>query len=441
MPIDVDASYEAHFREIETRAHDALAASGFDTVVIHSGSHVLRSTFDDQDWPLRPVPAFNHFIHWPSPDAFLVLSQGARTRLGYVERESFWEASFRPDLSRLERLLEPEPLKSREAARGLLPPGRAAFVGQDVALSAALDLGEPNPAILLERLEDARVEKTEFEIAALRVATQRAVEGHRAAEKAFMAGERSELALHLVYLGASNQDAFDTPYQNIVALGEAAATLHYIQYQAAAKSGARSFLLDAGATHEGYASDITRTHVQGGDGAADEFAALVRGLERGQQALIASIRVGEPFEGLHDNSHERLAGLLLESGIAKKGTSAEALVESRVTRAFYPHGLGHSLGIQTHDVGCRRTPPAEWNPFLRNTRTIAPGQVFTIEPGLYFIESLLGPVRSGPHKELVDWSKVDALKPFGGIRIEDNVVVRAQGVENLTRDAFGAAQL
>src|SRR5256885_110678 len=95
----------------------------------------------------------------------------------------------------------------------------------------------------------------------------------------------------------------------------------------------------------------------------------------------------------------------------------DELVSGGITRAFYPHGLGHSLGLQCHDVGCALRPPRGDNPFLRNTSDIAPRQVFTIEPGLYFIEALLAPLRHSPD---IAWKLGDALSPFGGIRIEDH---------------------
>ncbi|MEO8549921.1 MAG: M24 family metallopeptidase, partial [Kofleriaceae bacterium] len=102
-------------------------------------------------------------------------------------------------------------------------------------------------------------------------------------------------------------------------------------------------------------------------------------------------------------------------------------------------GLGHSLGVCVHDVGMKLVPPRSENKFLRNTSTIEVGQVFTIEPGLYFIDGLLAPLREvAPLAGLLDWGAIDELRPFGGIRIEDNVVVRADGVRNLTREAFAA---
>jgi Xaa-Pro dipeptidase len=98
--------------------------------------------------------------------------------------------------------------------------------------------------------------------------------------------------------------------------------------------------------------------------------------------------------------------------------------------------LGHSLGLQVHDVGCATTKPRPENPFLRNTTVISEGQCFTIEPGVYFIDSLLRPLKDGPRAKDVDWKLVDALAPFGGVRIEDDVIVRADGLRNLTREVL-----
>ena len=93
-----------------------------------------------------------------------------------------------------------------------------------------------------------------------------------------------------------------------------------------------------------------------------------------------------------------------------------------------------------HDVGGRQktpeggtVPPPREFPYLRTTRKIEEGQVFTIEPGLYFIEMLLRPHRIGATKDLFDWKLVDRLAPHGGIRVEDDVLVTRDGHRNLTR--------
>ena len=118
-----------------------------------------------------------------------------------------------------------------------------------------------------------------------------------------------------------------------------------------------------------------------------------------------------------------------------KGPPEQAVAEG-VTRAFCPHGLGHSLGLQVHDVAGLRHPdgtpaPApEQHPALRLTRTLRPGMVVTIEPGLYFINMLLAPLRNTDLP--INWRLVDQLFVCGGIRIEDNVAVTESGFANLT---------
>ena len=112
-------------------------------------------------------------------------------------------------------------------------------------------------------------------------------------------------------------------------------------------------------------------------------------------------------------------------------------------RRFFPHGLGHFLGIQVHDVGGhladpdgRRAPPPKAHPMLRSTRTLEPGHVLTVEPGVYFIEMLLDGWRNGTEsrRDAINWEAVDALAPYGGVRIEDNVLVTDTGPRNLTRE-------
>ncbi len=166
---------------------------------------------------------------------------------------------------------------------------------------------------------------------------------------------------------------------------------------------------------------------------AKAYAALVSKVEAMQTRLCSAIKTGMPYEALHDESHRQVAVILRELGIAKG--SMESLVDGGVTRAFYPHGLGHSLGLQTHDVGCAATKPRADNPVWRNTSISAARQTFTIEPGVYFIEGLLGPLRAKANDAEIDWKLVDTMAELGGVRIEDDVVVLDNGdVRNLTRE-------
>jgi Xaa-Pro dipeptidase len=212
--------------------------------------------------------------------------------------------------------------------------------------------------------------------------------------------------------------------------------LHHVHYQRHPSGRAvQSLLVDAGASCRGYASDVTRTAIKGADeGAAVVFANLIVRLEALQQEVCRRVRAELPYEELHDQTHQLLAPILRELELVR--ASDDELVGSGVTRKFLPHGLGHSLGIQVHDVGCRLTPPRAENPFLRNTSRITPGQVFTIEPGCYFIPELMDELRAAPVADRMNWPLIDAVGDFGGVRIEDDVAVLEHGTRNLTREAW-----
>jgi Xaa-Pro dipeptidase len=423
--------YADHVRTIEERYAKALAASGFDAVVVHSGTPKKRTEFDDQFFALRPTPAFQHWAPLYEPDCFVVVEPGKKTVLTWPECTSFWERPAAPEATWFMTVLE-----VRREEKPELPAGkRVAWVGEDAARAGQLGLADEaiNPPGLSKALDALRTTKTPYEVACLAEANRRAALGHDAVRRAFAGGERSELELHLAFLAATRQDDPETPYKNIVALGRNAAVLHHIAYGRDATRAA-SILLDAGATFMGYCSDITRTWTKPDGSAGATFAGLVTAFEAMQKRLVARVAIGMPYEELHDESHRQVSAILKDAGVARG--SVEEIDQKGVSRAFYPHGLGHSLGLQTHDVGCAVVKPRADNPFLRNTSVIAEDQVFTIEPGLYFIDGLLAALRAKPEGKLVDWNLVEALAAFGGIRIEDDVLVTRSGVRNLTREVL-----
>lgn len=440
MSIDpITRLYPAHVHGLQLAYEAALAEHGFDAVVVHGGVARKRSDFDDQWWPLRATPHFHHWVPLTEPGAVLVVRAGRRPTLLRVTTVDFWEHAVAPESEHFVEHFDHVGLAAADDAKAHLPGGRVAFVGDDAATAARWGVEAVNPPGLVAALDALRVYKTPYERACLAEANRRAAAGHEALRRAFFAGAASELELHLAYLAATKQDDPETPYKNIVAYDANAATLHHVAYarRTPGNGGPRTLLLDAGASCLGYASDITRTWVRdGGDATSAAFRGLVEGVELFQQRLCDAVAVGMPYEALHDRAHDEVGALLAATGVVR--CSAAEAVSSGVTRAFFPHGLGHSLGLQVHDVGCALVKPRADNPFLRNTRTIEAGQVFTIEPGLYFIDALLRPLREGADAGRVDWKLVDALTPFGGIRIEDDVVVtgagaNGTGVDNLTR--------
>jgi Xaa-Pro dipeptidase len=157
--------------------------------------------------------------------------------------------------------------------------------------------------------------------------------------------------------------------------------------------------------------------------------------------IVARVRAGVDYRELHVDTHKTLGALLVDAELATG--DPETLLETGVTSTFFPHGLGHLLGIQVHDVGGHQEneagniiDPPSGHPFLRLTRVLEEDMVLTIEPGLYVIDMLLEKLRGTPGENHVNWETVDWLRPFGGVRIEDDIRVMANGQENLTRDAF-----
>jgi len=269
----------------------------------------------------------------------------------------------------------------------------------------------------------------------MREAAQWAARGHRAVREG-MAERRSERELHAAYLAAAGALEFDSPFGNIIGWDRNAAVLHYQSKSPARPSPGLTLLVDAGASFLGYASDVTRTYAAGG--AHPAFREALDGMDRLELELASELRPGASYLELHRRAHRGVARILREIGVLRIGED-EAL-ERKLTLPFFPHGLGHHLGLQVHDVGGRQAapdgtlvPPPEDFPALRTTRPVEAGQVITVEPGLYFIPLLLEPLRAGPHCSDVDWELVDALTPHGGIRVEDDILVTADGPENLTR--------
>ena len=156
-------------------------------------------------------------------------------------------------------------------------------------------------------------------------------------------------------------------------------------------------------------------------------------MDRLQQRLCARVKAGVDWRDIHLASVHGVAGLLRDGGVVR--CTAEQAVESGIAARFFPHGIGHLLGLQVHDVGGTQATPEggeiprpAGHPALRLTRRLEAGFVVTMEPGLYFIDALLQPLREGPQAGLVDWARVEALRPCGGIRIEDDLAVTADGL-------------
>lgn len=433
------ALYPAHLTEIKQRSDAALAAAQRDHLVIAAGRPILRF-LDDSYYPFKANP---HFLHWlPLTDAqgsWIAYTPGAKPKLIFLQPRDYWHVVPAAPAGYWVEHFDIVTIREVDEARAHLPKDAAhcAIVGEaNVALD---DFAPDNPQTLLDYLHFRRTFKTDYEIAMMRVASRIGARGHAAAERAFRDGA-SEFEIHCAYLAATHLAEHQLPYDNIIALDRHGAVLHYTHFDRAPPAHAHSFLIDAGGAFHGYNSDITRTYASPDAG---EFQALIDGVETAQQQFCAKVRAGQGYPELHLHAHRALAQVLRDQGLI--ACSAEAAVESGISSAFFPHGLGHLIGLQVHDVagfarderGGTLAKP-DGHPYLRLTRELQPGMVTTIEPGIYFIDMLLDALKSKPVAKDVVWNKVDTFRAYGGIRIEDDVVCTDGEPLNLTREAFAA---
>ena len=432
--------YAQHVGVMQRRATEALAQGGFDHLVIPSGN-LHYQVFDDRDYPYAVNPQFKAWAPLTrNPGSWLVFTPGRRPRLIYLQPRDYWHVVPQAPDGWWAEHFDIVIIRKPDEALQHLPsgdPARCAILGEP---QSALGAFVPNnPPAVLDHLDYHRAYKTPYEIASMARATTSGVRAHRAAEAAFREG-LGEFDIHLAYCAAARQDACELPYGNIVALDEHAAVLHYTELARQAPAQARSFLIDAGASHYGYACDITRTYARD---TAGEFQQLIDAVDAAQLAMCDQVRGGTDYKRIHLDAHLALAGILKDFGISRM--SAESAVETGVSAAFFPHGIGHGIGLQVHDVGGfaqsdrgGTIAKPEGHPYLRLTRVLEPGMVVTIEPGLYFIDLLLAPLRQGEHANAIDWERVEAFRPYGGIRIEDDVACTDGAPRNLTREGFDA---
>ena len=435
MSHDLALLYAQHVATLCQRADQALALGGFDHLLI-AASTPLRKFLDDQDYAFVANP---HFRHWlpltDTPGSWVAYTPGHKPTLIFVQPRDYWHVVPAAPSGYWVDQFDITIVRTPAEAVALLPKGRRAVIAPECPSIEGVEAN--NPEAVVNYLHWHRSYKTPYELVLMREASRIGARAHRAAEQAFRAGE-SEFGIQLAYLAAARQTENELPYANIVCLNEHSAVLHYTHFDRSPPQEGRSFLIDAGASKSGYASDITRTYAGRGH---DAFQALIDSMDHAQQGFTAKVQAGQNYADLHIHAHHVLADVLREHGLIRM--SAESAVQSGVTSAFFPHGLGHPIGLQVHDVaGFQRDerggfiPRPDGHPYLRMTRVLEPGMVVTIEPGLYFIDMLLEELRDKPVSNDIDWNKVAAFRPYGGIRIEDDVVCTGGEPENLTRNAF-----
>lgn len=255
-------------------------------------------------------------------------------------------------------------------------------------------------------LHDMRLYKSAAEVAQMRFAARVAAAGHRRAMQACQPG-MSEHAVEAELSYTFRQHGCLHAYNPIVGGGDNTCILHYNENNQVLADG-DLLLIDAGAEHQYYASDITRTFPVNG-----RFSPAQRAIYdlvlAAQLAAIEQVRPGRHWNDPHEAAVKVLTQGLVKLGLLK-GTPAQ-LIKREAYRRFYMHRTGHWLGMDVHDVGEYKIGD-KW-------RRLEPGMVLTVEPGLYIPQGSKGVAKK--------WWRI-------GVRIEDDVLVTRKGCEVLTRD-------
>jgi Xaa-Pro aminopeptidase len=283
-------------------------------------------------------------------------------------------------------------------------------------------------------LNHVRREKDELELSRMRAAERATSAGFAALPRLLEPGrtERDvqvELEAEFFRKGA---DAL--AYDTIVGGGPNSAVLHFPPSPRPLGDG-ELVLVDAGGEVRGYASDVTRTYPVSGRFTAEQaelYAIVLRANRVATERCVA----GTEWTDVH-----RTAALVLAEGLAAFGLlrgDPEGLVESGAVHVFFPHGVGHMVGLGVRDAGevlPGREPPPDAFPRLRVDLPLLPGYTMTVEPGVYFVPALVGDrdLRER-HRDAIDWDRAERMLDFGGIRIESNVLVTDDGYEVLTED-------
>ena len=421
---------ENHPANLAARRARVASALGLtnEILLVGAGRPVPLPENTDQTYPFRSHADYFYLAGRECICGVLAFDPRLGPRRGWV--------SFVPKITEAERVWDtrsqdPGVLMSRFEP-WLKARGRRTRVG----------LGAPLPGItcdvrasarLREKFLHARRPKDGVEVAEIRRACAATAKGFALAVRKMRPGV-SERMLQIEMEAAFLRGGASRPgYASIVGGGPQSGVLHSEPSLRRVRNG-EFVLIDAGAEVGRYVADVTRTYVVGGRprGFQRDLHQLVREVE---QAAVARCRPGAEWKDIHLAAAVELTAGLVAMKVMRG--RAESLVERKAHRLFFPHGIGHLVGLGVRDAS-GRVPGRRKNisPALENLRMDLPlevGYVTTVEPGIYFIAALLNdPVRRRRFRDCVNWKLAGQHIQTGGVRIEDTVLVTADGPENLT---------
>lgn len=280
-----------------------------------------------------------------------------------------------------------------------------------------LSFNDKEFSLLKTAVEVCRVVKDSYELALIQQANNISSIAHESVMRTAKSATNEQELEAIFVKTCMERGLHDQAYHSIIASGTAAATLHYVKNNEPL-DGKLNLLIDAGAQKDCYAADITRTFPINGK-FSPESRAVYEIVLRMQTECMAMLREGAIWDSVHEHAHKAAIAGLLQLGILKG--DADAIFKARTSVAFLPHGLGHYLGMDTHDTGGNPNyqDPDPMFRYLRVRGAVPAGAVITVEPGIYFCRFIIEPyLKSAEHSGFIDASVLEKYWDVGGVRIE-----------------------
>jgi Xaa-Pro dipeptidase len=394
-----------------------------EVVVVYSGEPIQKPGGLDQTYPFLPHPSYYWLTGRRRESEAILYNKNT----GWIEfqkeipaEEAVWEGE-RTDL------LVSQPGQSINELEGHLQQNKYTAVyklGQGAVIEGkAFDLRTAMDQT--RRQKDSAERKLIQQLAAIAKA------GYLKLEEVLRPGV-TEKELQVVYEGEIFRQGADAlPYDTIVGSGKNSAILHALPTQKIIRE-AEFVLVDAGCAIYDYCVDITRTYPSTAN-ISTQHKDLYQVVLRAHAACIAMSKPGVMWRDVHLHAARVITEGLLQLGILKGSLST--LLEKEVSSAFFPHGVGHLVGLRVRDTGHEENinPKMYAGARLRVDIELEENHFLTVEPGCYFIPSLLNSADiQSKFKEEIVWSEVEKWKDIGGVRIEDNILITKDGNDNLT---------
>ncbi len=415
--------------EIFKRRRDRVvkAMSPNSALIVAANPEMVRN--DDVHYPYRQDSNMYYLTGFEEPESFLLLRPGKNpesvmfVREKNIERETWDGFRFGPEGTKKEfgidevHPISSFPQKAAELLKGfdevyyrLFKNDEADKLVQNLLLDLKRIYGRSGYGLMTIKdadtfLGEFRLKKNEDDLRNQRKACEISAAAHLKAMKMTKPGISERQIQGLLTSEFYNSGSAREGYGFIVASGNNATTLHYNFNDQICESG-ELLLIDAGSEFNYYSGDITRTYPVNGKFTPAQKR-VYEGVLKVQKEIINYIKPGIYFKDLHAMGTDLLTQLMLDLGLVSG--RKEDVISSLEYKKYYPHGIGHWLGMDVHDAGLYM--------IRGEARPIEAGMVFTVEPGLYI--------------PATDKSAPEEYRGIG-VRIEDNILVTEKGCENLT---------